>query len=610
MADIEAKKILTGKWADLGDRTDPDDGSLSLSLIRTIGWPASFSASDGDTVRREVINQLLRELNGAAVDGMLYGIGPYDADLNYRQHDLCQVAGTLYRAIAVNGPDTSNETSPADVGQSLWEGISGEQALPSAPSAPQAATPKSGELDWFWNCPLDGGAQVTEFDFRWRLSGTQAWSAVDSVTTARKVLTGLSNGAQVQAQVLARTTNGDSPWSATGSATPAGTVPGGGSTLALRATGGDTEVDLDWLEPDDGGVAISAYLVQWRTGNQSFSSGRQTSVTATEETVGSLVNDTEYFFRVRAVNGEGNGAWSNEDSATPEAAVVVPQPDPDTEPDALTDAPTGTVNGQTILWEWEIPDDNGQRISSFDIQWREQGNNWSGNVVRVESSCYNLDGLAEDTTYEARVRARNSIGVSAWSSTGDASTPAVGSNAEFLSGQGTQSFAWPWNTARGLLILRAGGGGGGGSGAIGNARGDDADDGDDTTVTVLATTHTARGGGGGRGGGAAGRSSDDTTAGTRGANGNPNYDGGGRGGFGAAGIRAFGGFSNSDSGDGGNGGMGELVYVELDGLSIGDVFSIVVGDGGSGGDGGDSVFDPGSNGVAGFDGEVRIVPLY
>ena len=120
-------------------------------------------------------------------------------------------------------------------------------ASPSAPAAPQAVSPKSGELDWFWNCPLDGGAIVTEFDFQWRVAGTQAWSPSVVVNTPRTVLTGLTNGDAIEARVLARTSQGDSPFSSIGSATPSGTTPGGGSTLALRAEAGDTEVDLDWL---------------------------------------------------------------------------------------------------------------------------------------------------------------------------------------------------------------------------------------------------------------------------------------------------------------------------------------------------------------------------
>ena len=317
--DAEAKKIK--KWADTGDRTDPDDSSLTPTLSRATGWPSSFSASAGDTPRRRVMNQVLRELTGLGVEVMSRGVLEWDADIDYAQYAVVQQTGTLRRATVATGPGTSNATDPDAAGQVIWEGISGETSNPSAPAAPQATAPRSGELDWFWNCPLDGGAQITEFDFQWREAGTQAWSDSVVVNTARAVLTGLTNGQAIQTRVRARTAQGESLWSPLGSATPSGTVPGGGATLALRAASGeDGEVPLDWLEPDDGGVSITSYTIQWRTANQAYSSSRQATATTLMHTVGSLANDVERFFRVRAVNGEGNGTWSNEAVGNPPGA--------------------------------------------------------------------------------------------------------------------------------------------------------------------------------------------------------------------------------------------------------------------------------------------------
>ena len=91
--------------------------------------------------------------------------------------------------------------------------------------------------------------------------------------------------------------------------------------------------------------------------------------------------------------GKATSTWSNEASATPEATVVAPTPDPDAEPDQVPSAPTGQVLGTSILWSWDVPEDNGQRIEEFDLQWRESGNSWSGNVVEVTASCYLLHGL-------------------------------------------------------------------------------------------------------------------------------------------------------------------------------------------------------------------------
>ena len=316
--DAESKKIE--KWADTGDRTDPDDSGLSPALVRATGWPSEFSATDGNVPRRRVFNQLFRELSGVAVDTIQRGILPWDAEVDYLQDAIAVGGSTLYRATVATGPGTSNATNPTTAGQTVWATVTGTSTDPSAPNAPTATRPRAGVLDWSWNCPLDGGAAIDSFDFQWRVSGTQTWSASIEVDTPRYELTGLSSGTTIEARVRATNTNGNSPWSATGSQTPQGSVPEGGSQFALRADPGNSgEVDLSWLEPDNGGLNITSYTVQWRTQNQAFSTGRQASSTDTEHTVGSLTNGTEYFFRVRATNSQGNSSWSNEDSATPAA---------------------------------------------------------------------------------------------------------------------------------------------------------------------------------------------------------------------------------------------------------------------------------------------------
>ena len=205
--------------------------------------PPRFSADAGDTPRRPVINEIFWRLFSAAKDGINFGILPWDTDVDTLAGGVKQVSGVIYRALVDNGPTYSNAISPTTAGQTVWEIVSGTIGLPSAPAQPTATAPASGELDWSWNCPLDGGAAITSFNFYWRTAGTLAFSAAISVTTPRYVLTGLTNGTAIEAQVEAVNAQGTSPPSAVGSATPQGTVPGGGATLALRATAGDGEVD-------------------------------------------------------------------------------------------------------------------------------------------------------------------------------------------------------------------------------------------------------------------------------------------------------------------------------------------------------------------------------
>ena len=93
-------------------------------------------------------------------------------------------------------------------------------------------------------------------------------------------------------------------------------------------------------------------------------------------------------------------------------------PPADTAP-AAPDAPEATPRSPlTVAWGWELPDDGGDEITRFDLQWRIAGDAWSGNVINA-----GLSTLAEHTIpnvqdgVEARARAVNSVGNGAWSAT-------------------------------------------------------------------------------------------------------------------------------------------------------------------------------------------------
>ena len=200
--------------------------------------------------------------------------------------------------------------------------------------------------------------------------------------------------------------------------TPVAAVPGGGSTFALRADTGDAsgEIDLDWLAPDDNGAPITQYRYQWKSGGQNYSGGRSGTSTNTSATVSSLNDGTEYDFRVRATNSVGNGPNSDEASATPETPFTPPT---DTVPDAPT-ALAGTPRRPLIVdWTWEVPNDNGgQRIEDYDHQWRYSGDAWAAANLETTEGAYRRVTIADTTnSVQARVRARNSVGVSGWAGT-------------------------------------------------------------------------------------------------------------------------------------------------------------------------------------------------
>lgn len=86
----------------------------------------------------------------------------------------------------------------------------------------------------------------------------------------------------------------------------------------LSAIADDGEIALSWSAPNTNGSAITDYTVEYSSddgGNWStFADGTSTNTTAT---VTGLTNDTEYLFRVSAVNGVGTGTASSTLAATP-----------------------------------------------------------------------------------------------------------------------------------------------------------------------------------------------------------------------------------------------------------------------------------------------------
>ncbi len=78
----------------------------------------------------------------------------------------------------------------------------------------------------------------------------------------------------------------------------------------------ETELDISWTAPvDDGGCEITGYRIQRRTGGGSWSTiVADTGNTATTYSDSGLSQNTNYYYRIAAINSEGVGSYSNENS--------------------------------------------------------------------------------------------------------------------------------------------------------------------------------------------------------------------------------------------------------------------------------------------------------
>ena len=97
----------------------------------------------------------------------------------------------------------------------------------------------------------------------------------------------------------------------------------GAPTVAKNADDAATELDVSWTAPTmTGKPAITDYDVQYRQHGASNWSSHSFTGTGTSTTLTGLTEGKSYEVQVRAVNDEGNGAWSASGSAITDANAV------------------------------------------------------------------------------------------------------------------------------------------------------------------------------------------------------------------------------------------------------------------------------------------------
>lgn len=164
-----------------------------------------------------------------------------------------------------------------------------------------------------------------------RQDGTGDWAVQVTDGALDPVQVGVSLGAGTASWVEMCVLSNGEIWvlgsgEATASDPEAPDLTAPAQVIGLNATAGDSEVDLSWLVPDDGGSAITDYIVQYRVagvGGAWSTFGDGTGTTAST-TVTGLTNAAGYDFRVAAVNAIGTGAYSTVHTAIPTAGAPTP----------------------------------------------------------------------------------------------------------------------------------------------------------------------------------------------------------------------------------------------------------------------------------------------
>ena len=255
-------------------------------------------------------------------------------------------------------------------------------------------------LDWV---QPSGGAALTHYEYE--LDGSDTWTSTGGTATSTTV-TGLNNGQTYTFRVRAVNSAGASGASGSRSATPTTTAPDAPGSLSF--TPGDGQVTLRWRAPgNDGGDQITHYEYEVDGSGTWINTGS----TATSHTVTGLNNGQSYVFRVRAVNGQGNGdpvtleatpSRSTDRGGGGSGGDGTDDGPREPRPGAPTNLLLEVGDGQVTL-TWDAPEGEGA-AAIIDYEYRIDG---KGDWISTGSTdtTHTVTGLDNDTEYTFEVRA-------------------------------------------------------------------------------------------------------------------------------------------------------------------------------------------------------------
>jgi len=194
------------------------------------------------------------------------------------------------------------------------------------------------------------------------------------------------------------------------------TVPG--APTALTGTPGVGQVALSWTAPaNNGGSAITYYVIEKSTDGANTWSKAASSSSATSATASGLTDGAFHYFRVAAYNSVGRGAEAFIKGINPLTNVIVATTVTTvpalklTVPGAPT-ALTGTPGVGQVALSWTAPANNGgSAILGYYIEKSTDGaNTWSKAAGSSLATSAVASGLTAGAFHYFRVVAYNSVG--------------------------------------------------------------------------------------------------------------------------------------------------------------------------------------------------------
>ena len=168
---------------------------------------------------------------------------------------------------------------------------------------------------------------------------------------------------------------------------------------SLTATAGDGQATISFTAGSDGGSAITNY--KYSTDGTNYTALSPTDAT-TPITISGLTNGTSYTIYLKAVNANGDSAASSSVTVTPS-----------TTPSAPTSLTATAGDGQATI-SFTAGSDGGSAITNY--KYSTDGTNYSALSPADSSSPITISGLTNGTSYAINLKAVNTNGDSAASS--------------------------------------------------------------------------------------------------------------------------------------------------------------------------------------------------
>lgn len=304
-----------------------------------------------------------------------------------------QITSTTGNSVVVQGltngtPYTFQVRTKTAAGTSQYSAPSPaiKPAVPQPPGAPFITDTlgRDSEAVITWSAPEGAVDQVVSYKLT-TVPATPAVTVAGDVRTA--TLPGLTNGQLYNVVVTATNANGSTASTAVPVIPKVAEVPL--KPVALAVFQLDSRLDIQWVQPADGGADILDYEVTADPGDHRVVIPAGTTVTS----LTGLDNGTAYTVKVRARNKTGSGDWAQA-TATPSATRP---------PDAPTDLQASVTDNGTITVAWEPPIDTG----SAPITGYRVTANPGGRVVDTTSLSTAVAGLDQQTPYTFTVTALN-----------------------------------------------------------------------------------------------------------------------------------------------------------------------------------------------------------